>query len=237
MKVICYIPMAGYRPYPQMMEAYQNAKNFLFKRRNDIEFREYFCPVFPIHSNRNACVGHSIEGFVDGEERWFPDTTIWIDADTVIPYDGLFRLLDHPELKVLSGWYKKKTEPHYPMVFLRNFHDMEDDIWLYQPITNFVMENWDTPLMHADMVGQGCVRIDVDVLKAIDPPHFQYPLPSKYEQSVYEGVHPGLEFCRKWHVYTNTEESTFWRKVVDKGFDIFVDPKIKCKHMREDAVE
>ena len=237
-KVIVYIPTAGYRPYVQMQEAYQNAKNYLFSVARDLEFREYYCKVFPIHANRNCCVGHSIEGFVEEDgSRWFPDTTIWIDADTVIPYDALYRLLE-PDKQIVVGIYRLKRYPFHPLIFDRWKYDEETQMWVYLPNVNHPKAG----LFPCDSAGMGCARVDVEVLKALDPPHFQYQTPSKLEGPSYKGrdmfvTHPGIEFLIKWHVYTNTEEAWFWRKVVDAGFEIWADPKINCKHMTEVAVD
>ena len=83
MRVLIFIPLAGYRPYGQMESAYTNAKNYLLSQTSEHEIREYRCTTFPIDANRNCCVGHAIEGM----QGFFPDTTIWIDADVVIPHD------------------------------------------------------------------------------------------------------------------------------------------------------
>ena len=227
-KVIIFVPLAGYRPYSQMVEALTNAKNYLVSVTNQFELRDFYCKVFPIHANRNACVGHAVEGFqLDNGERWMPDISIWIDADTVIPYDGLLKLLN-PDYKIMSGLYRLKKEPYHELVFRRWKYDVEGDIWVYLPITDY-----GTDIFPADSVGMGCARVDVDILAALDPPHFKYQRPSRLEA----GEHEGLDFLIKWYVETNTEEAWFWRKVVDKGFDIWVDPTIKCKHMTEVPID
>ena len=144
-------------------------------------------------------------------------------------------MLDHPEHKIVSGMYRLKEYPHHYLVFDRYDYDKDEDIWINMPKFNFP----DEKLFKSDMVGMGCVRVDVDVLKAITPPHFDYQRPSLKEGPVMpEGeIHPGIEFLHKYYVYTNTEEAYFWRRVVDLGFEIWVDPLIRCKHMKESAIE
>jgi len=227
LRVIIYIPTAGYRPYQQMEEAYTNAKNYLFSKTSEFELREYRCKIFPIHSNRNACIGHSLEGF-DG---WKPDTTIWIDADTVIPVHALYNLLkpDMMGLKIVAGIYRLKKEPFHYLAFDRWKKDIELDQWIYQP--SIIPQ---TGLFQVDMVGMGCVRVDVDVLKILEAPYFKYPMPSRLERAE---ENEGLEFLIRHHVYTNTEEAYFWRCVRDKGFEIWVDAGVRCKHMTEIAID
>jgi len=223
MKVLIFIPTAGYRPYPQMEEGYTNAKNYLFSKTGAFEIREYRCPVFPIHANRNCCVGHALEGM----GGYCPDTTVWIDADTVLPFDALYRML-MPDLPVVSGMYRLKKEPYHYLVFERWQKDEGLDQWVYRqmPIPN-------TGLFQADCVGMGCARVDVGVLKTLKSPYFRYPLPSRLEWSE---ENEGLEFLIRHHVYINTEEAYFWQCVRDNGFEIWVDPEIRCDHMAEMAI-
>jgi hypothetical protein len=224
LKVLIFIPTAGYRPYPQMESAYTNAKNYLLSQTSEHEIREYRCQVFPIDANRNCCVGHAIEGM----QGFMPDTTIWIDADTVIPFDALWRLLK-PKHRVVAGLYRAKREPHHYHSFDRWKKDEELGRWVYRPA-------WipREGLFTADCVGMGCNRVDVEVLKTMTAPYFKYPLPSRLER---KGVVEGLEFMIRHFVYINTEEAYFWQNVVDNGFKIWVDSELRCKHMTEVAID
>ena len=224
MKVLIFIPTAGYRPYPQMEEAYTNAKNYLLSKTNEFEIREYRCKIFPIHSNRNACVGHALEGM----NGYMPDTTVWIDADTVIPPHALYNMLK-PELKIVAGIYRLKREPYHYLAFDRWKKDIELNQWIYTP--SIIPSGG---LFQVDSVGMGCVRVDVEVLKTLEAPYFKYPMPSRLE---YMGKVEGLEFLIRHHVYTNTEESYFFRCIRDNGFEIWADASIRCKHMAEVEID
>ena len=98
-KVIVFIPTAGYRPYVEMQEAYQNAKNYLFSQKPDIDFREYYCKIFPVHSNRNACAGHAIEiPNYDFTTHTRTSQTHHVETATVVIVEGILVFVE-PELR------------------------------------------------------------------------------------------------------------------------------------------
>jgi len=216
--IALFIPMAGFRPHPEHVNSVINAVNFLKNKRNDVLIHEYRCAVFPIQANRSACVGHALEGFGG---RYKFDTTIWLDGDMKFPENVLQRMLLH-DSPVVSGVYYLKKWPHHPLIFKRHRYDREKKMWVYLPILDKVL---DIHPFYADMVGMGCVRVDIEVLKKIKPPYFQYRYHSDLEPRLKE-----MDFLKKYMVQGNTEEAHFWEKVRNKGYKILVDPLIQCEH-------
>ena len=147
------------------------------------------------------------------------------------PESCLFDLLADKDRKVVSGIYYLKREPYSPMAFKRWQFDDKVGVWVYLPY-------WRHPLekdfkVHA--VGMGCVRIDTEVLEKVvdqyEPPYFKYQSNSELELE-----DPRIDFLLKYGVQFNTEEMHFWPMVFDLGYDIWVNPNIRCEHWRWSSV-
>lgn len=222
-KVIVFWPMSNANPPDEFFISYQATKNHLLRSGLDIRISEFPEKKFPISANRNMCVGRALE-------RIDCDITIWLDTDMDFPEDCLFRLLE-PDLKIVSGMYYLKKEPYSPMAFLRRDYDEDNDMWVYDPYWGYPLNT----VFVCDMVGMGCVRLDTEVLRNVfrkyGAPLFKYRSHTMKELAGGgEEKRKALEFYIKYGVEFNTEESYFWPKVRDYGYDIYVDPHIQCGH-------
>jgi hypothetical protein len=210
------------------------AHDYLLNRMNDLPFEinhlEIIAPTeFPIDAGRNMATAQLFEdGF---------DISVWFDADQTFPKNMIFRLLNNPE-PIVTGMYYLKKPPFYPIVF-KETHGT-DFLW-FKPIMEFP----ESDLFHADMVGMGCVKIDVKVFKDIQ----KHQKEGEYEFFRY-GINPitidVMKHETKKHVLKKaairekyiirdvSEDVYFWKLVRQHtDYKIVVDPKIQCGHISD----
>ena len=216
-KVIVFLPCAGVSFPKEFVESYLKARTYFQYNIDGFELAEFFPAFSPnMAAMRNLCVGKVLDGF-DGMK---PDVSIWLDIDHEVPYDFLVRLLKHEE-PIVSGMYFLKGAPHYPVVYDRYEWDSMMNFWTYKA----KLEYDQVDMFEADMVGMGCVKIDREVLEKLKAPYFNYRYHSRLENT------KNLEFLIKHGVNNNTEEPAFWEQVKEKGYKIWVDPKIQLGHI------
>ena len=219
-KVAIFVPLAlPFGMVPQeFFLSFDDTKEHLMQHIDELPFEpriEIFAPgTFPVDANRNHCVGIAIS-------RDF-DITVWFDADQKLEQDTLLRLLK-PEFPIVAGAYYLKAEPFHPIVF-----KAEDDFKTFRPLWRYPTNEY----YYADMIGVGCVRIDVSVLKKLKQPYFKY---GKIPLSVTKG-NEDMTFKREWGVDDVSEDVHFWKQVKEAGFKIIVDPQIQVGHIRKHVV-
>lgn len=233
-KVALVIP-AAVKSYPKDTNfSFIYSHDYILNRMGDLPFEinhlEIIAPTeFPIDANRNMAVAQLIEGGFD--------TSIWFDADQTFPKNMIFRLLNNPE-PIVTGMYYLKKPPFYPIIFKETRGS--DFLW-FKPIMEFPEDDY----FYADMVGMGCIKIDVDVFRDImkdqkegEYEFFRYGVnPITIDVMEHETDKHLLERARLRQKYTIrdvSEDVYFWKQVRKKtDYKIIVDPKVQCGHISD----
>jgi FkbM family methyltransferase len=127
-----------------------------------------------------------------------------VDSDIAFTPDTLAKLLAH-NVDVVSGMYiQRKPGLHTLELYEHNGHGGVSNI-PYEKIK-------DRGLVEIAGCGFGCVLVKAEVMRAIPYPHFKY--------------HSAID-----HRHTISEDVDFCGKVREKGFKMFVDTTIKCRHI------
>jgi len=130
---------------------------------------------------------------------------LFLDTDMTFPPDMVPRLIGAGK-DVISGVYFKKRPPYAPVPGMFSPGD---------PLGQHIEPIADLSggLVRADVVGGGCLLIRRCLLEAVGQPWFSYEIDKRTgERSV-------------------TEDVGFCRRVLEKGFEIWVDTSIKCGHI------
>jgi hypothetical protein len=234
MKVAIVLPSALSSIPKDTFYTFVYAYSYLLQRMEDLPFiinrLEIKAPTqFPIDANRNVAAAELLEeGF---------DLSIWLDLDQTFPSNTLFRLLNN-SYPVVSGVYHLKSLNTFPVVFKRT-EDDKDFTW-FKPIVDYPRDDY----FHADMVGMGCVKIDMKVFKAIADAYpkgeliefFKYGVnPIRYEGEDEEKTEARVKAEKlrsKYLIRDVSEDVYFWKQVYEKtDYKIVVDPKIQCGHL------
>jgi FkbM family methyltransferase len=132
------------------------------------------------------------------------DYLLSVDSDIVLPRDTLRRFLSH-DVDMVSGLYiQRKPGQHTLEIYENNDRGGVSNI-PYGKIK-------DRGLVPINGCGFGCVLIKKSVFQAIPYPHFVY--------------HSALN-----HANTISEDVDFCAKALKKGFKIYADTAIKCRHI------
>lgn len=156
------------------------------------------------------------------------DWLFFMDADQTFHPDTLKKLMSW-DLPVVSGLYFKSPGNPVPHCYKYAFQAKDQGAHMYgaviDPILAFLYKHLDAikvgqeavilpstkdDLIECDGVGGGCLLVHRSVLKAIDPPYFQYN----------EGTAVGEDFY-------------FCRKIQAARYKIFVDPGVICGHRKK----
>ena len=137
---------------------------------------------------------------------------LFLDVDMNWPTDVLMRMLAHHDRGVVSGLYVQKAAPYAPIALRGQFHDPGSIVDQY-----FYDQEYDQPdddgLRVVDIVGMGCALIPMAVFAAIGPrPWFEY----RNDDDGWPRV---------------TEDVPFCQKAKAAGFNIYLDPTVKCGHI------
>ena len=178
-----------------------------------------------IASNRNESVAWA--------KKFDCDYTVWFDADQDFKNYGtkerepdiLFRLLkDGFEYPVYAGIYYLKKPPYHPIIF-----EADKTFKEFRPIWRFP----DDKLFYADMIGMGCVKIDLEVLNKLDMPYFEYKVLPKS----LAGLGPYARFKHDNKIADVSEDVAFWRQIKKKtDYRIVVDPNIQAGHIVKNII-
>lgn len=127
-----------------------------------------------------------------------------VDSDIAFPPDTLERLLAHDRDMVSGLYIQRKPGEHILEVYEHNGRGGVTNI-PYGKIAG-------RGLVEIASCGFGCVLVKADVFRAIDYPHFKY--------------HSAID-----HANTISEDVDFCRKALNKGFKIWADTNVKCRHI------
>lgn len=133
-----------------------------------------------------------------------PDYILFLDADMTHPPDTLTKLLAHDK-DVVAGLYHYGAHPFPPVALVKN----DTDDLRYTAVTLYD----DTPFM-VDATGMGCALIKREVFENTEFPWFLY------EEDPDKGIR------------SITEDMHFYRKVRAAGYEVWIDPTVKCGHIK-----
>ena len=233
MKVALVIPSALKFIPKDTFYSFIYAYSYLLNRLDDLPFKidrlEIKAPSsFPIDACRNMAVAELIEDDFD--------TSIWFDADMVFPKNMMFRMLNN-SAPIIAGMYYIKAAPFYPVVYKETEESKKDGSFTwFKPIIEYPEDAY----FYADMIGMGCVKIDVKVFKEIaktykeKPEFFKYGInPIRIEDDQNE-KHKLNKYRANYMIRDVTEDIFLWKQVKEKtDYKILVDPKIQCGHITD----
>jgi hypothetical protein len=176
---------------------------------------QHYSPL--LYYVRNMCLGgDSIQGInqkpFQGKVEY--DYIMWIDSDMVFSPDQFFKLLDHNK-DIVSGIYKMQNNFHYATVENWDHH-------YFVKNGTYEFLNEDTVKQKKDLfpvayTGFGWMLIKNGVFESLEYPWFQ-PTWKEYEldgKTIKEFTMEDVAFCDM---------------IKDKGFKIWVDPKMIIGH-------
>ena len=198
-KVLCiYVPSTGpsmYREFVDNLFRITHPRNIA--RLRPLGITEYFVKIhstFPICRNRNEIV------YIAQKNQ--ADLLMCLDNDMTHPDDIIYQLAKY-NLPIVSGIYHHQSPPHLPVIYRCKKESEYTHYYDYPTDTMF----------DVDLVGMGCILIDMRVFDEIKPPYF------KYDSNREDGV------------VNITEDVEFCKKVRKAGFSIMIDPAIQCNHL------
>lgn len=128
----------------------------------------------------------------------------FLDSDVVCPPDTIIRLMAH-NLPIVTGVYYTRAPPIEPAVWSEITPSGKQAIAF----------NPGSGLIEADFIGMGCCLIHKSVFKNIEPPYFKWTL-------TFENVNnPGIG---------RSEDFEFCRKARERGYKIYADTSLICRH-------
>ena len=127
-----------------------------------------------------------------------------VDSDIAFPPNTLKKLLAHDKDMVSGLYIQRKPGEHILEVYEHNDRGGVNNI-PYEKIK-------DRGLVEIASCGFGCVLVKGEVMRAIPYPHFKY--------------HSAID-----HRNTISEDVDFCRKALDRGFKIYADTTVQCRHI------
>ena len=131
------------------------------------------------------------------------DWVFFLDTDVTCPPDTITRLLAH-NLPIVSGVYFTRAPPIEPAVW-REIQPNGKQAIQFQP----------GQMIEADFIGAGCLLVHTSVFRNITKPYFEWTLSFADPENPMIGRSEDFEFCKK---------------VRNRGYKIWVDTSIQCKH-------
>jgi GT2 family glycosyltransferase len=176
---------------------------------------QHYSPI--IYYARNICLGGELKNGIhqkpfQGKVDY--DYIMWIDSDIVFSPDQFFRLID-ADKDIVSGLYKMQNNTHYATVEEWN-HDFFLKHGSYQFLTPERISK-KKGLFPAAYTGFGWMLMKKGVFESLEYPWFQ-PTWKEYE---YKGKQI-KEFTM--------EDVAFCDLIQQKGYQIWIDPKVVVGH-------
>lgn len=141
---------------------------------------------------------------------------LFLDADMTWPTDVLTKMLRHHDKGIVSGLYCLKGGDFAPVAMRDGFVPEGSKTTQYYHDRDY-QETGDE-LRPQQIVGMGCTLIPTDVFHAIGPrPWFEY----EYDDEGWPRVSEDVPFCRK---------------AAAAGYDIWLDPSVKCGHVTQHTI-
>jgi FkbM family methyltransferase len=133
-----------------------------------------------------------------------------VDSDIAFPPDTLKRLLAHDRDMVSGLYIQRKHGQHILEIYEHNG---------FGGVINIPYEKIrDRGLIEIAGCGFGCVLVKSEVFRTVGYPQFEY--------------HSALD-----HAHTISEDNDFCRKARDRGFKIWADTDIQCRHIGSHVFE
>ena len=130
---------------------------------------------------------------------------LFLDVDHRFPSDTIIKLLNHNK-PIVSGLSFRRTAPYNPVIF-----NWDESIEEYETI-----EEWeDNSLIEVDATGGACLLVDINVLKKMDFPYFEF----------YSG------YDRNGRKIRISEDLYFCKKLKELGYKIYVDTSCTNNHL------
>jgi len=194
----------------KILIAIPTAKNIeveTFKAIYDLEVPEGYQTTFQYFYGYNIDQVRNL--IADWVVKGF-DYLFSVDSDIAFPPDTLKKLLAH-DRDVVSGLYiQRKPGQHILEIYEANDHGGVSNI----PYGKLKGRN----LVEVQGCGFGCVLVKAEVMRSIGYPQFKY--------------YSALD-----HRHTVSEDVDFCKKALAKGFRIWADPTIKCRHIGQGVFE
>lgn len=137
------------------------------------------------------------------------DYVLWVDSDVVLPRDALAKMLTHRQHYVSGVYIQRKQGVSIPEVYMHYGEGMVNMSPDAIP---------ESGLMVVAATGFGCVLTTRKILEDVGYPQFEYTNALDHKNTVSEDV----DFCVK---------------AARSGYDITLDPSIRCKHIGEYAYD
>lgn len=143
-----------------------------------------------------------VKSALDNKVDWI----FFLDSDVECPPDTISRLMAHNQ-PITTGIYFTRNHPIEPAIWKEIQPSGKQSI----PFTP------GTGLIEVDFAGAGCLLIHTSVFKNIKPPFFEWTLGRQQQE-------PGNMTLGR------SEDFEFFKKVRERGYKIFADTSIICKH-------
>jgi hypothetical protein len=195
--------------------------------------------------NRNLIA----ESFLKSDAEWL----MWIDADTVIPPEGIEKLLDSGK-KIISGLYYAKHPPHNPIAYYDHLNaykslDHEGGRWEKGEILEVDSVGFGCMLTHRSVfedikanyvmkqeVGGGVILVHKDDIKEGIDSDFNGVI-GNTRHSKLTDVQIDLRFPFFALEHGRTEDIWWCERVKRLGHKIWLDTSVECGHIYPRAFE
>jgi len=127
----------------------------------------------------------------------------FLDTDVICPPDTIARLMAH-NLPICTGVYFTRAQPIEPAIW----HEV-------QPSGKRAISYTPGQMVEADFIGMGCCLIHTSVFKNLKKPYFEWTLSFEDPENVGVGRSEDFEFCKKAR---------------ERGYKIWADTSIQCRH-------
>lgn len=144
---------------------------------------------------------------------------VFLDGDMIFPTDTLERLLRHiPRGALVSGFYTMRRPPYAPIA-MRDGQLHECGKYSVYRYDNDYEDVDQHGLREEEVIGMGCALVPLDIVARIGPkPWFHY----KDDADGWPQVSEDVPFCER---------------VRAAGFQVFLDPSIKCGHLFSEVAD
>jgi len=190
-----------------MAYCHQRRIRFMVVRRNS--------PV--VYFVRNSCLGGEVMRGVD--QKPFNSTLnythiMWIDRDISFKPEQFQTLLDLNQ-DIVSGVYKMLDNIHYAVV------EKWDEVYFekhgtFKFLTDDDMKKNDYTLIDVDYTGLGFMLVKRGVFESLPYPWFR---------PIFYKIGNCVDFC--------SEDVGFCRSIKEKGYKIYIDPRVRVGHLKE----
>lgn len=141
-----------------------------------------------------------VRSALDANAEW----VFFLDTDVICPPDTIARLMVH-NLPIVSGIYYTRAPPIEPAVW-REIQPSGKQAIQFQV---------NQGLIEADFIGMGCCLIHTSVFKNIKKPYFYWSLSFEDPENISVGRSEDFDFCKKAR---------------NRGYHIWCDTSIQCRH-------